>query len=251
MARITSRLTAIDPPGVGGSNVLVRVLVTVEREPGVSSSAIADRLELDRTAASRALRNLDALGLITRRADPKDRRYVKVRLSRRGQEAMAAFHADVARTLAGVVVPIEQVSTALHRPFPEVTLEVGGISQAEAVDRATAVGGRARDGFESAEAHVALKAQERYVLWAVIDTPGVSSDRIAAEIDVAVSDVRSAARSLKRRGYLTVDADGGFEPTPEGEKVAALHRDVLLANESDLLRALALMRAVVAGGTAS
>lgn len=62
--------------------VLLAVAVEGHRQP----SDIASFIGIDRTATSRALRNMEAAGLLTRETGRSDRRTTRVRLTALGQE---------------------------------------------------------------------------------------------------------------------------------------------------------------------
>ncbi|MFO0627553.1 MAG: MarR family transcriptional regulator [Polyangiales bacterium] len=60
------------------------VLRCVGRFPGITAGHLASLLQVDRGTVSAALNRLERKGLITRRADPRDRRRVTLGLTPRG-----------------------------------------------------------------------------------------------------------------------------------------------------------------------
>ncbi|KIC15299.1 MULTISPECIES: MarR family winged helix-turn-helix transcriptional regulator [unclassified Leisingera] len=66
------------------------VLLAVGEEGLTTPSEIADFIGIDRTATSRALRQMEAGGLITRRSGEGDGRSIRVMLTAAGQAALQA-----------------------------------------------------------------------------------------------------------------------------------------------------------------
>ncbi|XAH22810.1 MarR family transcriptional regulator [Xylophilus sp. GW821-FHT01B05] len=63
----------------------------------ITSSALAERLHLDRVRTSRALQGLVKKGLVERRHGPQDRREVRVQLSDNGRQLYAELFPRIAR----------------------------------------------------------------------------------------------------------------------------------------------------------
>lgn len=68
-----------------------RLLAYVLREPGLTQSALAQRLELARAATGATVDQLEHLGLIDRRPDPDDRRSWRIHPSAAALALLARF----------------------------------------------------------------------------------------------------------------------------------------------------------------
>lgn len=86
------------------------------RHGPLSLNALADRLYLSPSAASRAVDALVRRGLVRRTPDPADRRYVVLAPSRRGEAVLADLDASLNRRVAGV---LERLGPAGARRFAE------------------------------------------------------------------------------------------------------------------------------------
>src|SRR5689334_4348329 len=78
---------------MGMSAARWQVLSLLSREDVASQAIIAQRLHVDGAAITRQVKQLEAEGLITRRADPKDNRYTQVALSGEGRRLVEALRA--------------------------------------------------------------------------------------------------------------------------------------------------------------
>ena len=76
---------AVDAPITGAGLVALRV---VERHGPIAMSDIAHRLQVDQSTASRHVRPLEELGLVTRTADTADRRVAWLRLAPPGRQLL-------------------------------------------------------------------------------------------------------------------------------------------------------------------
>ena len=81
--------------GVSLSETNLGVLRMVQRQGPVAVSEVARRLEVDLSNASRQLRVLEDQGLVTRTADPDDRRVARVAVTAAGRRVL-----DRARAIA-------------------------------------------------------------------------------------------------------------------------------------------------------
>ncbi len=79
------------------------LLVQIERWQPVRLSAIADRLELDRSSLTPQTRRLEKAGLIVRVADPVDQRAQFVELTDGGREVLGRLWAARTRALSDLV----------------------------------------------------------------------------------------------------------------------------------------------------
>jgi DNA-binding MarR family transcriptional regulator len=81
--------------GVSLSETTLAALRVVQRHGPVAVSEVARRLEVELSNASRQLRALEDLGLVTRRVDPDDRRVARVAVTAAGRRVL-----DRARAVA-------------------------------------------------------------------------------------------------------------------------------------------------------
>ncbi|WAC65821.1 MarR family transcriptional regulator [Agrococcus sp. SL85] len=80
-----------------------KVLTTIARHEGITLSALAESLMADKGQMSRAVRELEGLGLVERAADPRDRRSSALRATAVGQERLAAARAPRERALVAAL----------------------------------------------------------------------------------------------------------------------------------------------------
>ena len=97
VARAVRSQAAADPEVVELSATEVTVLRFIDHHPDVSAGTVADGTGLQRSNLSRALRDLEAKGLIRRSADPGDSRQVVLRSTRLAEENLARLRAIWAR----------------------------------------------------------------------------------------------------------------------------------------------------------
>ncbi len=88
-ARLSERGFEARLKPLGLSRIFWAVLVTIENHGVTQPSGIADFIGVDRTATSRALRNMEAAGLIKRRNGTADKRTTKVALTDAGRACLA------------------------------------------------------------------------------------------------------------------------------------------------------------------
>lgn len=101
-----------------------RVLVTLSNDGPVRSSALAELLGVDASTVTRMCDRLLRDGLIVRRAEPSDRRALRIGLSAKGEQAVAAVTArrreEFAHLLeaipaprrAGVIAALQELEAA-------------------------------------------------------------------------------------------------------------------------------------------
>lgn len=68
-----------------------RVLLTLERYPGLTAAELTSRWAMDKMAISRAIQRLEAAGRIRRDRNPEDRRSLQLSLTETGRELYAAI----------------------------------------------------------------------------------------------------------------------------------------------------------------
>jgi DNA-binding MarR family transcriptional regulator len=83
-----------------------RVLAFIDRHPGESLSAIAERVGLSLPAMSRLVDGLVDHGLLSRELSPQDRRFVAIRITDAGRELVRAARADAQNRLADILADL-------------------------------------------------------------------------------------------------------------------------------------------------
>lgn len=94
----------LGPTGISPS--LFSALILVERNPGLQQSRLGEALGVARSGAMTMVDRLERLGLVERRADPRDRRAYGLFLTAEGQRRMGELTARVAehdRHVTGVL----------------------------------------------------------------------------------------------------------------------------------------------------
>lgn len=88
--------------GLGLTRAQWRTLKLIQRNEGVSQSAIAEELEMEAIAVGRVIDRLQQAGFVERRHDPNDRRRWCLHLTERAHEVTDAMQmiADELRTVA-------------------------------------------------------------------------------------------------------------------------------------------------------
>lgn len=99
VARAIRTQAADDQDVVELSATEVTVLRFIDHHPDVSAGTVAAGTGLQRSNLSRALRDLEAKGLVRRSADPADSRQVVLRSTRLAEENLARLRAIWARLL--------------------------------------------------------------------------------------------------------------------------------------------------------
>ncbi|BBX72018.1 MarR family winged helix-turn-helix transcriptional regulator [Mycolicibacterium psychrotolerans] len=97
VARAIRSRAAVDAEVVELSATEIVVLRYLDHHPDVAPSAVADATGLQRSNMSRALRNLEAKGLVRRSPDPADSRQIVLRSTRRAADNLARLRAIWAR----------------------------------------------------------------------------------------------------------------------------------------------------------
>lgn len=97
VARAVKAHAAADPAVLELSATEVTVLRYLDHHPGVGPSAVAAATGLQRSNMSRALRDLEAKGLVQRSADPIDSRQVVLRSTAMAAENLTRLRAIWAR----------------------------------------------------------------------------------------------------------------------------------------------------------
>lgn len=103
-----------------------KTLTTIARCEQVTVSALAERMLVDKSQASRMVRELEDLGLVERSADPKDGRSFLLRVTPLGSERLAAARLPQEGMLMNSlhewsVLDIENLTRLLHALASGVT----------------------------------------------------------------------------------------------------------------------------------
>ena len=88
------------------------VLAALEGDPGVRLSALADRLGIDISTASRHVQSLQQKALVRRATDPADRRAANLSLTEAGRDVLTKVHAARCRLIERVVEDWEDAEVA-------------------------------------------------------------------------------------------------------------------------------------------
>ncbi len=127
IARMARRLR--QEAGAGLSPSLTAALATIERHGPLTPSELAVRERVQRPTVTRVLARLDEAGLVSRAADPVDRRSSLVSISDAGRELLAAMRtrkdAFLAQRLEGLD-DAERLALARAAAILERMLEEGG-----------------------------------------------------------------------------------------------------------------------------
>lgn len=120
--------------GIGGGQV--GLLYLLYDGDGVTQTELAERLAIDRASATELLRRMEQAGLISRRADPDDRRAKRVVLTAKAKALrprMEALRAEWANALFGDLTEAEQrqVTELLGRLAEHASEAVDGRREAE------------------------------------------------------------------------------------------------------------------------
>ena len=91
-----NQLRAIYP---GLDKACVPLLAALDEHDGARPSAVASAVELDLSTVSRHLRQLEQLGLVTRRPDGEDGRACQITLTARGRDCLSMVRASRAAML--------------------------------------------------------------------------------------------------------------------------------------------------------
>lgn len=103
VGRAVRAQVAGDPSLVELSLTEVTVMHYIDHHPGVSPSTVAAATGLQRSNLSRALRELEAKGMVERTADPADNRQALLRGTRKAAENLTRVRATWARLLGNAL----------------------------------------------------------------------------------------------------------------------------------------------------
>jgi DNA-binding MarR family transcriptional regulator len=128
-----------------GLNLLrYQVLAIIRRMPGCAMSALACHAAADRTTLTRNVDQLAAQGLVERRANPRDRRQVRLDLTPRGQSALERAGQIVAQEDARLFEALAPGDAgALAHGLEPMVAALAGEEAAEVIALARETGGAA------------------------------------------------------------------------------------------------------------
>ncbi len=128
-SRLIRRVFDREVASLGITSAQWRVLLRLNREPGLKQVELADRLDVEPITACRMVDRLEEAGLVERRRDPEDRRAWRLELTPKA-------------------TPVVERLKALAEEMS--VLAFAGVSQAE-VDQVRGVLARVRDNVARAE----------------------------------------------------------------------------------------------------
>ncbi len=97
-SHIATRSVINYPPGLSMNQI--KMMHLVFHRPGISQTAVADRLGVTTTSISTSVRELEAQGLIERRSNPDDARVMLLYLAPYGEEIFEQVFATFINTFA-------------------------------------------------------------------------------------------------------------------------------------------------------
>ncbi len=211
MARITVRISRVTPPtldGVEYSNLMVRILIALDATGGCTPSELADRLGVARSAISRTLRQLHTRGIVSRRVDTKDMRYVRLRLSAKGRRSLDEFLESVVVAAADIEPLVDELARVLEVDRAELPLRED-VTLLELLDALGESGSSAvAELLPLEQSHAVGSATPRFVLLAARDRGSASIDDISALLGIETTRVLAASDQLREVGLVVnPDAD--------------------------------------------
>lgn len=247
MAQITRRMSAITPPALDGvrySNTMVRILTALDERGGTTPSELGVQLGLDRSIVSRTVTQLHTRGIVSRRVDAKDRRYVRLRLSAKGKRSIDEYIASITSAATGIAPLVIEIAESLELEDPADDASAH-TSLFRSLDELAAVGSRTVAGFLSIEqAYGVSHWTQRFALWVAQDRPGVTSGDIASALGLDTAHVLAAVDQLEALGLATVRAGsaetvaraGAVTLTDAGVAIVAAESALFCEQAGELVR---------------
>jgi DNA-binding MarR family transcriptional regulator len=242
LSRIAQKI--LGPSGV--TNRDVQVLLTIYRHPGLTPSALADRLGIARALVSQSLHRFRTARLVKSDVDPADHRSWRLCVTATGRKQVEAFEAQVAEWFADDEPQIRSIFTLFNRT-PED--EPGGFLPPLDVVRAVAAAGVPWVAEVTSQLlpYRVLTATDRYAL-SLIDALGSLRPReLSRALHLTTSGVSALLDRMGDAG-LTVRTHQPGEGdrkavrvtlTPHGAGAARLRREALSRHSDRVLNALA------------
>ncbi|GAA3623017.1 hypothetical protein GCM10022200_01520 [Microbacterium awajiense] len=235
MARITVRLSRVSPPAADGveyTNLMVRILIALDATGGCTPSELSDRLGVARSAISRTLRQLHTRGIVSRRVDTKDMRYVRLRLSAKGRRSLDVFVESAVGAVADIEPLVDEMVQTLEvaRDGLEVREDA---TLLEALDELGETGARFVADVLPRETELGVgNATQRFVLWVLRDGGSATAGEVAALLGIEPTRVLAATDQLHALDLVEVgsdaaraDASSTLTATPTGAALADAHAE--------------------------
>lgn len=234
----------LGPSGV--TNRDVQVLLTIYRHPGLTPSALADRLGIARAMMSQSLHRFRTARLVKSCIDPADHRSCKISVTARGRTQVEAFEAQVAEWFAHGEPRIREIFTLFNRTPDD---EPGGCLAPLDVVSAIAAAGAPWVAEVTSQLlpYRVLTATDRYAL-SLIDALGsLRPVELSTALHLTTSGVsalldRMGEAGLTARGHQPGECDRKavrVTLTPHGTAAARLRRETLSRHSDQVLNALA------------
>lgn len=138
LRRALRHVTAAPWPGGELTGAQVELVRLLRREPGLSVNRAAQLLRLAPNTVSALIGRLVAIGLVERRRDADDRRVVRLELSERASDALAAWRDERAHALAAALGRLggeeRQAVEAALPALARVTADLAGRATEPAAD---------------------------------------------------------------------------------------------------------------------
>lgn len=224
------------PPGRDAKEL--GVLVVVERSGPLTQRKLGDILTVNRSVMVKLVDRLETDGLLRRDRDPNDRRSYALRITERGESAIAemtsgAVRGDAALTSVLTEVERRRLAELLTRIVPDIARQVPGqlsglvgflVPRAHLRVRALAAGPLGE--LEVAPQHVGILA-------ALAEIEPCSQQRLANELGISGAALIGSFDELERRGLISRQRNPDdrreqlLRLTPEGHTVRAAARGIL------------------------
>jgi len=243
----------LGPSGV--TNRDVQVLLTIYRHPGLTPSALADRLGIARAMMSQSLHRFRTARLVRSDINPADHRSCKISVTATGRTQIQVFEAQVAEWFAHGEPQIRSIFTLFNRT-PES--EPGGfLAPLDVVNVVAAAGSPwVAEVTSRLLPYRVLTATDRYAL-SLIDALGsLRPVELSRALSLTTSGVSALVDRLGDAGLTTRNHQPGERDrksvrvtlTPHGIEAARLRREALARHSDQVLAALAQTLRVLGGG---
>jgi DNA-binding MarR family transcriptional regulator len=246
LVRCTIELTRITNAELGrgtGGNRAVQVLLAVHDEPGVSPSHLADHLGVARSAIARAVRDLEHQEVVSRTADRRDRRVMRLHLTDLGRRRIESFERAVAERFRADAAA---VTAALDRVQGPPAVAPAASTPLAAVRALADAGAAYVDDVEVAmTSYGATHPSERFAVALLLDTSGLRPVALATALHLTTGGISQLLDRLEARQLVDrsprLDADRRavvVRLTEHGEAAAITALDIMAAHRVPLCAAL-------------
>lgn len=244
--------TFLGPTGIGNRDF--QLLLTIDQNPGLRPSTLADRLRVSRALVSQALSRFESSRLVARSIDPTDHRSARLATTRAGRTQIQAYEAQLAAWFLQAGPRVHEIHAVLGRTFtPDPASSVAPLDAVGAL----AAAGRA---YDSEVRPLLLRfgrltLNQRRVL-TLIDARGpIRPVQLADELSLTTGGISVVLDHLETLALITrqrSSAEGDRKAvtvklTPIGEQAVATVCEVFGKHSDQLLSALAQTMRVKAG----